>query len=145
MLLLPKFDKCTLQQVKKQYDGYIQYWWKCFQCIKISNCGTIMVDHCPVEKISEHFFEFVDKVKFQFQLMLHLGMSNWDLRNFWMLFRKWKVSTQASFRLVHVHCTSFTMCSEQYWISWTSVLTLLLLILTFSSNFLLQEEQITEK
>ena len=42
----------------------------------VSNCGTIMVDHCPVEKISEHFFEFVDKVKFQFQLMLHLGMSN---------------------------------------------------------------------
>lgn len=69
-----KFDESTTQQVNKQYDGYIQYWSKRFKCIKISYCGTIMVDHCPAEKLLDHFLEFVDKVKLQLQLMLHLGM-----------------------------------------------------------------------
>ena len=57
-----KFDEPTTQQVKKQYDGYIQYLSKRFQCIKISYFETIMVDHCPTEKLLEHFLEFVDKV-----------------------------------------------------------------------------------
>ena len=50
-----KFDESTTQQVNKQYDGFIQYWSKKHKCIKISYCGTIMVDHCPAEKLMEHF------------------------------------------------------------------------------------------
>ena len=56
-----KFEESTTQQVKKQYDGYIQYLSQRFQCIKISYFGTIMVDHCPTEKCLEHFLEFLDK------------------------------------------------------------------------------------
>ena len=41
-----------------------------------------MVDHCPAEKLLEPFLEFVDKVKLQLQLMLHLFMdgTNVNLR-----------------------------------------------------------------
>ena len=35
-----------------------------------------MIDHCPVEKVLEHFLEFVDKVKLQLQLMLDLGVDS---------------------------------------------------------------------
>ena len=69
-----KFDETTTQQVNKQYDGYVQYWSKRFNCIKMSYCGTIMVDHCPAQKLLEHFLEFVNKVKLQLQFMLHIGM-----------------------------------------------------------------------
>ena len=71
----------------------------------MSYCGTIMVDHCPAEKLLENILEFVDKVKLQFQLssiaVWMVPKSKWDLRNFWMLLWKRKISTQASFRLVH--------------------------------------------
>ena len=40
----------------------------------MSYCGTIMVDYCRVEKLLEHSLEFVDKVKLQLQLTLHLVM-----------------------------------------------------------------------
>ena len=63
-----KFDESTTQQVKKQYDSYIQYLSQRYQCIKISYFETIMVDHCPTEKLLEHFLEFVDKVN-HFQRM----------------------------------------------------------------------------
>ena len=33
-----------------------------------------MVDHCPAEKLMEHFLQFVEKVKMNLQFMLHLGM-----------------------------------------------------------------------
>ena len=35
-----KFDETTNQQVKKQYDGYVQFWCDKSQCIKIAYCGT---------------------------------------------------------------------------------------------------------
>ena len=50
-----KFDETTTQQVKKQYDGYVQFWSRKSQCIKIMYCGTLMVSHCPAEKLLEHF------------------------------------------------------------------------------------------
>ena len=69
-----KFDETTTQQAKKQYDGYTQYWSEKHQCIKISYHGTLMVDHCPAEKLLEHFFEFVRKANLDLHLMLHTGM-----------------------------------------------------------------------
>ena len=51
-----KYDESTTQQVNKQYDEFIQYWSKKHKCIKISHCGTIMVDHCPAEKLMNIFF-----------------------------------------------------------------------------------------
>ena len=69
-----KFDESTIQQVKKQHDGYIHNWSKKFRCIKMSYHGIIMLDHDPAKTLLEHFLEFVDKVKLQLQLILHLGM-----------------------------------------------------------------------
>ena len=57
-----KFEKSTIQHVKKQYHRYIQDLSKRFQRIKISCSGTIVVDHCPTEKLLENFLEFVEKV-----------------------------------------------------------------------------------
>ena len=69
-----KFDESTMQKVKKQYDGYIQYWSKHHNCIKMVYCGTIILDHCPAEKLLEHFLEFTEKINLDLKLMLHIGM-----------------------------------------------------------------------
>ena len=69
-----KFDETTNQQVKKQYDGYVQYWSCKHKCINIAYCGTLMVDHCPSEKLLEHFFEFIEKAELDISFLLHLGM-----------------------------------------------------------------------
>ena len=69
-----KFDESTTQQVKKQYDGYIQCWSKHHNCVKMVYCGTIMIDHCPAEKLFKHFLEFTEKMNLDLKLMLHIGM-----------------------------------------------------------------------
>ena len=37
-------------------------------------CMTIMVDHCPAEKLLEHFLEFTEKINLNLKLMLHIGV-----------------------------------------------------------------------
>ena len=69
-----KFDETTTSQVKKQYDGYVQYWSECHKGVVIAYCGTLFVEHCPAEKLVEHFYEFVKKVGLDVNYMLHLGM-----------------------------------------------------------------------
>ena len=59
---------------KEQYDGYVQYWSRKHKCIKISYCGTLMVEHCPSEKLLEHFYEFIEKAELDISFMLHFGM-----------------------------------------------------------------------
>ena len=39
-----KFDETTIPQVKKQYDGFIQYWSNSMKCTVISYCGSLL-DH----------------------------------------------------------------------------------------------------
>ena len=56
-----KFDETAMSQVKKQYDGSIQYWSNSMKCIVILYCGSRFVDHCPSETLVEHFFEFIKK------------------------------------------------------------------------------------
>ena len=68
-----KFDETTNHQVKKQYDGYVQFRCVKSQCIKISYCGTLTVDHCPAEKLVEHF-EFIKKANLDLKYILHIGM-----------------------------------------------------------------------
>ena len=50
-----KFDETTCL-VKKQYDGFIQYWLNSMKCIVILYCGSLFVDQCPSETSVEHFF-----------------------------------------------------------------------------------------
>ena len=70
-----KFYECTTQQLKKQYDMYVQYWSIDQICIKMLYCGTIMVEHWPSEKPLEHFLEFVNKVSLDMKVMIHIGMN----------------------------------------------------------------------
>ena len=37
-------------------------------------CGLLFVDHCPLEKLVEHFYEFGQKVGLYINFMLHLRM-----------------------------------------------------------------------
>ena len=60
--------------MKKQYNGYIQYWSKHHNGIKMVYCGTSMVDHCPAKKLLEHFLEFTEKINLDLKQMLHIGM-----------------------------------------------------------------------
>ena len=68
-----KFDECPTQQVKNQYDKYVQCWPNRYNCIKTVNCGTIMVDQSPSQKLLEHFLEFVNKFSLELKLMPHIG------------------------------------------------------------------------
>ena len=69
-----KFDEATTSQVKKQYDGFVQYWSKSQNKIAMAYCGSLFVDHCPAEKLVEHLFAFVEKIGLDVKFMLHLGM-----------------------------------------------------------------------
>ena len=69
-----KFDETTTSQVKKQYDGFVQYWSKSQNGIVVAYCGSLFVDHCPAEKLVEHFFTFIKKSGLDVKFMLHLGM-----------------------------------------------------------------------
>ena len=37
-------------------------------------CGPLFVDHCPVDKLAEHFFTFIEKIGLDIKFMSHLGM-----------------------------------------------------------------------
>ena len=37
-------------------------------------CGSLFVDHCPADKLVEHFFTFIEKIGLDIKFMLHLGM-----------------------------------------------------------------------
>ena len=41
-----KLNETTTLQVKKQYDGYIQYWSKERNLVNSVYCGSLLVGHC---------------------------------------------------------------------------------------------------
>ena len=69
-----KFDESTTQQVKKQYNRYVQYWSKHHNCIKMVYCGAVMVGHCAAEKLWNIFLNLQKKINVDLKLMLHIGM-----------------------------------------------------------------------
>ena len=50
-----KFDEATTNQIKKQYDDFVQHWSKSQNKIAMAYCGSLFVDHCPADKLVEHF------------------------------------------------------------------------------------------
>ena len=52
-----RFDETTNSQTKKQYDGFVQFWSEPFNAVIMSYCGSLFVDHCPAEKLVEHFYD----------------------------------------------------------------------------------------
>lgn len=69
-----KFDETTTVQIKKQYDGYVQYYSKKLQRITSHYCGSLFVGHCKAEQLRNHFFEFGHYLKWKINYLLHLGM-----------------------------------------------------------------------
>ena len=69
-----KFDEMTTNQIKKHYDGFVQYWNKSQNKIAVAHCGSLLVDHCPTDKPVEHFFTFIEKIDLDIKFTLHLGM-----------------------------------------------------------------------
>lgn len=69
-----KFDETTTAQIKKQYDGYVQYHSKKFQRIISHYCGSLFLGHCKAEQLRNHFFEFGTSLKWKVNYLLHLGM-----------------------------------------------------------------------
>ena len=58
-----KFDEMTTSQIKKQYNGFVQYWSKSQNKIAMAYCGSLCVDHCSADELVEHFFAFMWKIK----------------------------------------------------------------------------------
>ena len=80
-------------------------------------CGTIMVDHCPAEKLLEHFLEFTEKINLDLKLILHIGMDgpsvNLKFEDLLKSSRHIKVWAQPFFPLGLVVYTLFITHSEQ--------------------------------
>ena len=69
-----KFDETTTLQVKKQYDGYIQYWSKETNLVNSVYCGSLFVGHCFSKDLIQHFTSFCEDMKWEPDLMLQIGM-----------------------------------------------------------------------
>ena len=41
-----KFDETTTSQIKKQYDGYIQYWYRKHGKVLSAYVGSLFLGHC---------------------------------------------------------------------------------------------------
>ena len=105
-----------------------------------------MVDHCPAEKILEHFLEFTGKINLDLKLMLHIGMGEPSVN---LKFEDLLKS------LPHIKSLGTTILSIRTWPlhivhnAFRAVLNALNFILlstyTFSLSFLLQEEKTTNK
>lgn len=57
------FDETTATQIKKHYDGYIQYWSPKHGKILSANVGSLFLGHCDHQQLAEYFNEFASKLK----------------------------------------------------------------------------------
>lgn len=69
-----KFDESTTKQVKKQYDGYVQYFSKTHNRVISAYTGSLFVGHCRSKDLIQHFFEFGTQLQWDVKYLLHLGM-----------------------------------------------------------------------
>ena len=68
------FDGSTTNQVKKQYDAFVQFWSSLHQQIVNRYCGSVFVGHCGSEKLLNQFFEFGKVIVWGNRFLLHIGM-----------------------------------------------------------------------
>ena len=69
-----KFDETTTVQVKKQYDGYVQYWSKEQNLVVSRYCGSLFVGHCFSNNLIEHFSKFGEEMQWEPDMLLQVGM-----------------------------------------------------------------------
>lgn len=68
-----KYDEATTSQVKKQFDGYVQFWSSTYNKIICCYIGSIFVGHCTADDTVKHFHEFGKTMNWNTDLLLHLG------------------------------------------------------------------------
>ena len=76
-----KFDESTSSQIKKQYDGYLQYWSAKYHEVINCYCGSLFIGHCMHEQLIEHYYEFNNNLKLDSSFLLHLGMDGRSVNN----------------------------------------------------------------
>ena len=69
-----KFDETTTLQVKKQYDGYVQYWSDEQNLVSTVYCGSLFVGHCFSKDLLDHFSKFGEDMHWEPDLLLQVGM-----------------------------------------------------------------------
>lgn len=69
-----KFDETTTSQVKKQYDGYVQYHSSRFGGIINWYCGSLFLGHCLSVDLKDHFFELGRKISWDIDFLLQIEM-----------------------------------------------------------------------
>ena len=60
--------------MKKQYDGYIQYWSREHNLVSSVYCGSLFVGHCTSKDLLEHFNKFGTEMELEPDLLLQVGM-----------------------------------------------------------------------
>ena len=58
-----KFDETTTKQVKKQYDGFVQYFSKYHSQIITAYCGSLFIGHCDSSDLVQHLIDFSKETK----------------------------------------------------------------------------------
>ena len=53
--------------MKKQYDGYLQYWPPSKNEIVNACCGSTFIGHCSSKDLAMHYREFESSVGFKFR------------------------------------------------------------------------------
>ena len=57
-------SRMTNREVKKDYDGYLQYWSGTRNVNTNASCDSLFVGHCNSDQLLQHFNEFVDNLSF---------------------------------------------------------------------------------
>ena len=133
-----RFDESTSSQIKKQYDGYLQYWSTKYDEVINCYCGSLFVGHCTQEQLIEHY-EFTKNLKLDssfycilLEWMDHVLLMHFS-RNFLMSCVKRKVLVFWTWELGVF--TKFIMHTKQWWKNWNLTLISLLLAFILFSNF----------
>ena len=69
-----KFDETTTKQVRKQYNGYVQYFSKHHGQIITVSCRSLFIGHCDSSDLIQHFIDFSKEMKWDNSYLLQLGM-----------------------------------------------------------------------
>ena len=69
-----KFDETTNRMVKKQYDGYFQYWSPKEDKVVNVYAGSVFIGHCDNDDLVTHCNELLNNLNVDSQYVFHLGM-----------------------------------------------------------------------
>ena len=100
-----KFDETTTSQIKKQYDGYIQFYSESLKKVVTCYCGSLFVGHCTAEDLLDHFFHFMKNLNldtnFAISISMDVNVNKSTEKKLWKCFNEgcyffsfsWKLST----------------------------------------------------